>query len=145
MATNFPKQPGRAIPKVEYNRYQQITDFLHYGPHNPLFLEREKMCGEFIKQQNLKKIETTVAPQAAVKGIKKTLDIAQFEPWWLYGMVKFAHIHYKDEVYSLNDDQWKQFSQKVLTNFNEILAKAGTVNFQQVLKISEVVSKEVMG
>ncbi|MCX6249865.1 MAG: hypothetical protein NTX61_03840 [Bacteroidetes bacterium] len=144
MATTNPKTPGKVPPKLEYNPYLQITDFLHFGPHNPLFLEREKLCWDFIKQFKPEKVNKTLYQHGIAKGVMKSVDLSKIEPWWKYGGNKFAHLHYKDDVYLLNDEQWKTFSQQIMTTFNTIMTKAGTINFQQALKISEVISKEIM-
>jgi hypothetical protein len=57
--------------------------------------------------------------------------------------IKAPHIHYDGKTYFLTDKQWNAFSQKVIKGFQNKLAHAKGVNFDQLMKLSDVMSEIV--
>jgi hypothetical protein len=55
------------------------------------------------------------------------------------GGLKCPHLHFKRDIYLLNDEQWKTFSSSIIGGFKEKLSKVGTVSFEQLVKTSEVI------
>jgi hypothetical protein len=55
------------------------------------------------------------------------------------GGLKCPHLHYKRDIYLLNDQQWKTFSNSIIGGFKDKLSKIGTVGFEQLVKTSEVI------
>ena len=110
------------------------------------WLKHSQVVQEFIKQAALKpvdqkflvtKLEVMVpqAPQAVatatVRGKITSPDIR--------GGIRLAHLHFRDDVYILNDEQWGAFSKRIVEDFSAKLAKASTVSFDQLLDLSEAV------
>lgn len=56
------------------------------------------------------------------------------------GGLKIPHLHFEDKIYLLNDQQWKEFSGKVIQQVQDKLSKAQTVSFEQLMEVSEAVS-----
>ena len=61
-----------------------------------------------------------------------------FPPFPFPGGIKGAHIHFQGEVYLLNGKQWEGFSSSIMKDIQNRIANAGSVNFEQVMEISEV-------
>jgi hypothetical protein len=57
------------------------------------------------------------------------------------GGIKAPHVHYNGETYMLNDEQWIAFSQKIIKGFQEKLAHAKGINFDQLMQLSDVMSE----
>lgn len=62
------------------------------------------------------------------------------------GGIRVPHVHYEREIYLLTDKQWTEFSQKVIESFQNKLAHAKGINFEQLMKLSdamgEIISSE---
>lgn len=54
------------------------------------------------------------------------------------GGLNCPHLHYKGDIYLLNDQQWKTFSNNIIEGFKDKLSRIGTVSFDQLVKASEV-------
>ena len=61
----------------------------------------------------------------------------------IYGGMKIAHLHYKDDIFILNKEQWKDFSGQVLDKFRQKLNKINSVNYEQLMELSNAVSNFV--
>lgn len=55
------------------------------------------------------------------------------------GGLKIPHFHFKGDVYLLDEKQWRDFSAKVIKDFQTRLDRVNTVSFEQVMELSEVV------
>mgnify|MGYP003573502761 CR=1 FL=1 len=55
------------------------------------------------------------------------------------GGLKCPHLHFKRDIYLLDDRQWKTFSNEIVKGFSDKLASIGTVNFGQLLQTSEAI------
>jgi hypothetical protein len=56
---------------------------------------------------------------------------------WIFGGLKCPHLHFKGEIFLLTDSQWKDFSSVATKQFQEKLANAKSVNFDQLMRLSE--------
>ncbi len=102
------------------------------GPHNPLFFKYADIIRVAIDKLKL-------TPMAFSK--KDSVATAEMEflpPWWKYGGIKVAHLHFQDQVYLLNHEQWSSFSRDLMKSFSKTLAQAQGVSFDNALGISDV-------
>lgn len=53
------------------------------------------------------------------------------------GGLRFAHLHLGEDVYRLGPEQWQDFSRRVVEDFRKRLDQAKTVNFDQLMQLSE--------
>jgi hypothetical protein len=58
----------------------------------------------------------------------------------IHGGMRTPHIHFKNDIYILNEKQWKNFSESVLKNFRSTLEKVNTVNFEQLMELSDAIN-----
>jgi hypothetical protein len=54
------------------------------------------------------------------------------------GGLKTPHLHLGRDVYVLSQDQWKDFSTRVVKDFQVKLEKAQSLNFQQLMNVADV-------
>lgn len=98
----------------------------------------------FIKEYGLKPIGKEFLfsgiDQKALAQIKET-DARMLWPWpWPFpfpGGMKYPHLHYKDDIFVLEADQWKAFSHQVMEEMREKLVEAGRVSYDELMNITE--------
>jgi hypothetical protein len=52
------------------------------------------------------------------------------------GGIRFAHLHYKGDVYQVSPEGWKEFTQVVMDGMMQKLKAAKGVSFEQVMEVS---------
>jgi len=67
----------------------------------------------------------------------KSAKAAALGPHLINGGIRGPHLHHKGNVYLLNERQWGNFSQTIMKNIQEKLSRAKSVNFEQLMEISE--------
>ena len=60
-------------------------------------------------------------------------------PFPFPGGLKVPHLHFKDEIYYLEHEQWKRFSSMVMVDFRKKLDQAGVVSYDQFMDITETI------
>jgi hypothetical protein len=122
---------GRRLGILEYK-------WLHGMPAD-FWVLYAKNVQRFIEANKLR----PVSKEVLGLGLGKTQameKISMHYPWWYFGGMKAAHLHYKGELYVLNKKQWSDFSNQIIKEFSEKLAGAKTVNFEQLIELSETVN-----
>ncbi len=125
-------------------RYERLL--LKNGGRFDFFTTHAKYIGEFIQMNKIKAIdrnhlimEDPSPPGSPIQMENIAIEIKYLRPKPFPGGMKVAHLHFKDDVYLLNHEQWKEFSSKVVKNFQEKLAKIETVNFDKMMELSEAI------
>jgi len=115
-----------------------------FGGRGPIWLTNLKLVKEIIGNYKLKPIEpehffggTTFLPAEVREFGAKKLAAVRFPPFPCPGGIRFAHLHFKGDVYKLNDKQWSEFSTQVIKNFQDKLSKVKAISFEKVMEISE--------
>ncbi len=95
-------------------------------------VKNQALIGEFIRSQGIKpvKIGPDVAPEKLTKKIPVDLGI--------YGGIRVAHLHFKDRIYLLNEEQWAKFSGGVIIDARTRLAKVKEVSFEEGMLLGSV-------
>jgi hypothetical protein len=99
---------------------------------------------EIINRYNLKAETASMEKLRAKKLLTGTTDTEQAMEYWFWknGGRKEAHFHFDGNVYPLNQEQWKAFSQGVMAVVSKKLAAAGAVSFESAGNILEAMSNE---
>ena len=79
------------------------------------------------------------SPMNLAKGRAEPIPNLKFIPINKWGGIRGPHLHFKDEIYRLDNKQWNDFSAVILKNIQERIKKAGTVSFDQLMEISDSV------
>ncbi len=74
--------------------------------------------------------------QMAQMDAKTAKRVAKIEPKPFPGGLRHPHLHFKDEIYLLDNKQWREFSAIVIKSLKERLNRARTVSFDQLLEAS---------
>lgn len=99
---------------------------------------------KFIKAFDLQAIEreffimddpVPIAPRP----IEATDELYFLRPRPFPGGLRIPHLHFRNDIYLLTAEQWKEFSVIAVDNFREKMARVETVNFNQVMELSEAI------
>jgi hypothetical protein len=114
------------------------------------WLKYADTIGAFVKENKLKPVEQgnfvtkgDLAFANLMKGEMATPAVTQKAAAYVpriinpRGGLKIPHLHYNGETYILNAAQWQKFSGLIVKDFQAKISKAGAVNFDQLLDISE--------
>jgi len=111
----------------------------------PFWIINHKPIGQFIQKNEIKPVAPELLPDLPMEpqfsmGQEMALRaFAPIKPRTYAGGIKIPHFHYKGDLFVLTDKQWKEFSADIVKGFQSKLARANTVNFEQVIEISEVI------
>ena len=118
-------------------------------PPYDFWLQNEALITKIIKAHKLAPIDqsyfmkdnTFVAAEAGLqkKGAKKKVEAKKLWPRPFPGGMRIPHVHLKEEIYLLKDRQWREFTKEIVSVFQERLAQANNVSFEQVMKLSEAI------
>lgn len=53
------------------------------------------------------------------------------------GGMKSPHLHFQENIYLLNEKQWKDFSGRIIKDIQSRIANAGSVSFDQLVELTE--------
>jgi hypothetical protein len=62
------------------------------------------------------------------------MKVTQIPTWWKIGGPWGPHLHLGDDIYLLNNAQWKDFSQGLIQEMNLKIKGAGVVKFETVMQ-----------
>lgn len=115
-----------------------------YGIPAPIWLTHAQVIEDYINSQRLKPVAPELYEGLLVSGALSAATsreaVALFPKIPFPGGIRIPHLHFRGQLYTLNSDQWKGFSEKVVKEFQAKLADAHKLTFEQVLDVSEAVS-----
>src|SRR3990172_10239212 len=134
---------------VDMDGLYQINPFLirHwiFGIPAPFWLKNLKMIEQTIRELKLEPVPTeslmTEVHHAPMGAMAREQEKAPLRIWPrpIPGGIRIPHLHFRRDIYLLNERQWKDFSVKVIKDFQAKLSKVNTVSFEQAMEISEAV------
>ena len=114
-----------------------------WGRPADFWLKNIEMIGRVIQQYNLKSVPAEflmAEPHPASMDLmpnEREKNPIKFRIPSFPGGIRLPHLHFKDEIYLLDEHQWKEFSGRVLKEFQVKMSKVNAVNFEQVMEMSE--------
>lgn len=118
---------------------QAVLRALQRVPSNGKYFELWNVnvaaVAQFVKENQLQKV--VIAEEAAVKTpVTKAAVVGPV--WWMkWGGFPGPHVHFRDDIYALNAEQWNAFSRGMITKVSEQLKAADKLTFDQVMSIAE--------
>ena len=96
------------------------------------------MIGKFIREQKLKPVAAEDLPAhpflAAEQPAPATRAIVRPRPF--PGGLRSPHLHFKGNIFLVNQEQWKDFSGAVIKQYQERLSNAGNIGFDQLMDVA---------
>ncbi len=115
-----------------------------YGIPAPIWVTYVDVIEGYINAQKLRPVAPEVyeglIASAALPAAASREAVALFPKIPFPGGIRLPHFHFKGQLYMLNSDQWKGFSDRIVKEFQAKLADGHKLNFEQVLDVSEAVS-----
>lgn len=105
------------------------------GGRADLFIKHTKLIGATIKEFKLEALDEQHL--GIMKAETKAPEILD-RRWWRGG-IRVPHLHWKGDIYVLDEKQWSAFSGKLVKEYQEKLAKVSTVSFDQLIELSEAI------
>lgn len=114
-----------------------------YGGKRPFFAQYADMIGDVINEFKLKPMpKEVITPTLRVADYKSSEltseRIAAIDPS-IYGGKKFAHFHYRGEIYKLNSKQWQAFAGRVKEDMVKKLQMANAISVQQFQELNDAI------
>lgn len=124
----------------EINPY--LEKVWRYGRPPDLWIKNIDVVKEFIAKYNLKPIPMGHLPMSGTMAElqpKTTTKRLTPKPIPFPGGIRLAHLHYQDDIYVLNAEQWKEFSGRLMKDFQTKLATVKTIGFEQLIELSAAI------
>ena len=113
-----------------------------FGGKRPFFLKYADVVADMIKDFKLKPVEmdvrSPVLPINKFKSMSDKIEIMRLDPG-IFGGKRFAHLHYKGEVYMLNRDQWQSFTSRIKDDLIQRLKTAGDISLEQLQDLNDAI------
>ena len=120
-----------------------VSEYIwRHGGRTDFWMKNINAVNEFIKAHNLKPIPVEHLPTPVMASELPQGPVAKRSlprPLPFPGGIRFAHLHFENNVYVLNADQWKEFSGQMLKDFREKLGTVKTISFEQAIELSAVI------
>lgn len=142
------------IPWSDYVRLRLL-----YGIPNPLWRTNLPMIEKFIVEKRLKTVDPRdligddpipIMPVVVAHEYKNQVQewLGESARAWLNlkpfpGGIKVAHLHFGDNLYRLDENQWAEFSGQVVQGLAKKLQGAGTVSVNDLIEVSDAVERSI--
>ena len=113
-----------------------------FGGKRPFYVKYADMIADVIKDFKLQPIEMQFrSPTVKTSDVHSSPDleaVAYIDPD-IYGGKRFAHLHYRGEIYMLNREQWQSFTARVKDDLIDRLRTANTISVEQLLDLNDAI------
>lgn len=112
-----------------------------YGGRRPFFVKYADIVADVIKDFKLAPIqEISHAPVARSMEAKSAAKepAMYFDPD-IFGGKRFAHLHYRGDVYMLNREQWQSFTNRIKDDLIVRLKTANAISVEQMLDLNDAI------
>ena len=111
--------------------------WLYGGPWD-IWVRRVDMIGNFIREQKIKPVAVADLPTHPFLAAEQPAATARaiVRPRPFPGGLRSPHLHFKGDIYLVNQEQWRGFSGTVIKQYQEKLGKAGTIGFDQLMDVA---------
>jgi len=115
-----------------------------YGIPAPIWLKNIEMISEFISKNKLKPIPIESLPNIQAVQAENTEQVKAaliFDRRPYPGGIRIAHLHFRGELYLVKEELWREFSGRIVKDFQAKLANAKGIGFEDAMELSEAVDK----
>jgi hypothetical protein len=112
-----------------------------WGIPEPFWLRHRDLIGRFVKEHELK----PVPGEYFRVEVARPVDVP--EPRWppfpwpipFPGGLRIPHLHFKGELFELDQAQWQAFTRPLVVDLRARLERAETVGFGDLVELADVV------
>jgi hypothetical protein len=121
----------------------QLKPWEIFGGKRPFFVKYADVIADVIKDFGLKPIQREVAaPTLRMSEVMKatpTSEMMAYVDPSVFGGKRFAHLHYRGEIYMLNREQWQTFTGRVKDDLLKRLEMANAISVEQFQDLSDAI------
>ena len=113
-----------------------------YGGKRPFFVKYADVIADLIKDFKLEPIkEQILSPMKMTSEQQKAAamqPMIYFDPD-IWGGKRFAHLHYRGDIYMLNREQWQSFTARIKDDFITRLHAANSISVEQIQDLNDAI------
>ncbi|HQU31079.1 MAG TPA: hypothetical protein PLA96_06215 [Candidatus Brocadia sapporoensis] len=117
-----------------------------WGIPADFWLKNIDYTGKFITENQIRPVPiealATENPQGIFAAREQEKALLPHSEW--FGGIKIPHLHFKRDIYLLNEIQWRRFSENIINDFRKKLDNVKTVGFEQVMEMSNAIDSIVV-
>jgi hypothetical protein len=122
--------------------YEKLFIWKYGMPPYEFWLDNKALIQNIVKEYKLKPVDRryfpTEMPVNLQVEVRETKARKQWEDKRLWpGGIRIAHVHLNGEIYMFEKEHWNKLVTAKVNEFKEKLANVQTVNFEQMMKLSE--------
>jgi len=113
-----------------------------YGGKRALFIAYADIIADTIKDFGLKAVKEDIRSPSVKVAKAKAAAAAEALPYidpGTHGGKRFAHFHYRGDLYTLTREQWQAFSARVKEDLIDKLHTANTITVEQIQDLADAV------
>jgi len=116
-----------------------IMNVWKYGGRLDLWLKNIEAIADLTTKLKLKPVAREHLTNMVSTGAEMERSARALQAPDIRGGIRMPHLHFKGEIFLLNEDQWKIFAGQTLKNFQERLGSAKVVTFDGMAELSEAI------
>lgn len=114
-----------------------------FGGKRPFFVRYADVIGDVIKDFKLEPIkEEVLVPTRRISRAARSAAEIESMPYIdadIYGGKRFAHLHFRGDIFMLNREQWQTFTGRIKNDLIERLHTANTISVEQFQDLSDAI------
>ena len=113
-----------------------------YGGKRPFFVRYSDVIGDVISDFKLEPLKEEVlmpTKRLAAPPSNVAAEAMIYIDPDIYGGKRFAHLHYRGEIYMLNKEQWQTFTGRIKNDLIERLHTANMISVEQLQDINDAI------
>ena len=122
---------------------ERIKPWEIFGGKRPFFLKYADVIKDVIQDFHLQPInQEIISPTVQASNFEKSTltkeRIAYIDPG-IHGGKRFAHLHYRGDIYMLNHEQWRAFTGRIKNDMMKRLEMAESISVEQFQDLSDAI------
>ena len=113
-----------------------------FGGKRAFFVKYADVIGAVIKDFKLEPINAQLLNPMKMTAEMQKSENAQLMTYLdpgTHGGKRFAHLHYRGDIYMLNHEQWKSFTTRIQHDFVARLKTANVISVEQLQDLSDAI------
>lgn len=136
---------------MQYEHYHIVPWWWKYGRPREIWATFEHEIGSFIEKNKIAPMSAEAAQSLIIGEIgggmaapsataMKSASSSPLERIWWHGGMRAPHLHWKNNIYVLNDEQWAEFTQPILEKFAKKLASTRSIGFRDMTDVTSIMN-----
>ncbi len=117
------------------NVYEEVV--LKNGGKIAFWAKNAKVVSKYINAHKLEELSNHhLSTGIVLKEANLSKKVQENRKELKNGGMRVPHLHYDGKIFLLDELQWKEFSKTIIGEFQQKLAKANSINYEQLMELS---------